>query len=51
MNYCESPYFFRKRQTRQITVGDPANGGVVIGGDAPVVVQSMLTSDTLDTDE
>ena len=51
MNYCESHYFFRKRQTRQITVGDPANGGVVIGGDAPVVVQSMLTSDTLDTDE
>ena len=51
MNYCESPYFFRKRQTRQITVGDPANGGVVIGGDAPVVAQSMLTSDTLDTDE
>lgn len=51
MKYCESPYFFRKRQTRQIAVGDPDNGGVVIGGDAPVVVQSMLTSDTLDTDE
>jgi len=51
MEYCESPYFFRKRQTRQITVGDPDNGGVVIGGDAPVVVQSMLTSDTLDTDD
>lgn len=51
MKYCESPYFFRKRQTRQITVGDPDNGGVVIGGDAPVVVQSMLTSDTLDTEE
>lgn len=51
MKYCESPYFFRKRQTRQITVGDPDNGGVAIGGDAPVVVQSMLTSDTLDTEE
>lgn len=51
MKYCESPYFYRERQTRQIVVGDPDNGGVVIGGDAPVVVQSMLTSDTLDTDE
>ena len=51
MQYCESPYFYRERKTRQIVVGDPDNGGVVIGGDAPVVVQSMLTSDTLDTDE
>jgi (E)-4-hydroxy-3-methylbut-2-enyl-diphosphate synthase len=51
MQYCESPYFFRPRQTRPITVGDPTSGGVVIGGDSPVVAQSMLTSDTLDTDE
>ena len=51
MNYCESPFFYRKRETREVVVGDPANGGVVIGGDNPVVVQSMLTSDTMDTDE
>ncbi|MFT4691754.1 MAG: (E)-4-hydroxy-3-methylbut-2-enyl-diphosphate synthase [Limisphaerales bacterium] len=51
MNYCESPFFYRKRRSREVVVGDPDNGGVVIGGDHPVVVQSMLTSDTLDTDE
>ena len=30
-------------------MGDPAHGGVVIGGEHPVVVQSMLTCDTMDT--
>ena len=51
MNYCESPYFYRQRRTREITIGDPQNGGVIIGGDNPVVVQSMITCDTMDTDE
>ncbi len=32
-----------------MTVGDPARGGVVIGGGQPVVVQSMITCDTMDT--
>ena len=49
MRYCESPFFFQRRKTREITVGDPAHGGVIIGGDHPVVVQSMLTCDTMDT--
>ena len=30
-------------------VGDPAKGGVILGGGHPVVVQSMLTCDTMDT--
>lgn len=30
-------------------VGDPARGGVIIGGHHPVVMQSMLTCDTMDT--
>ncbi len=30
-------------------VGDPAAGGVILGGDHPVVLQSMLTCDTMDT--
>lgn len=34
-----------------MTIGDPAHGGVIIGGDHPVVVQSMLTCDTMDTAE
>ncbi len=32
-------------------VGDPARGGVILGGDHPVVLQSMLTCDTMDTAE
>jgi (E)-4-hydroxy-3-methylbut-2-enyl-diphosphate synthase len=49
MQYCASPFFHRRRKTREVVVGDPAKGGVVIGGDHPVVVQSMLTCDTMDT--
>jgi (E)-4-hydroxy-3-methylbut-2-enyl-diphosphate synthase len=51
MHYCESPYSFKRRKTREVVVGDPKNGGVIIGGDHPVVVQSMLTCDTMDTAE
>jgi (E)-4-hydroxy-3-methylbut-2-enyl-diphosphate synthase len=51
MRYCESPFFYHRRKTRDVVVGDPARGGVVIGGDNPVVVQSMLTCDTMDTAE
>ena len=49
MQYCSSPLFHQRRRTREIFVGDPAKGGVVMGGDRPVVVQSMLTCDTMDT--
>ncbi len=49
MNYCASPFLFHRRKTREVIVGDPANGGVVLGGDRPVVKQSMLTCDTMDT--
>src|SRR6266403_2201643 len=51
MRYCESPLFYRRRRTREVSVGDPSHGGVVIGGDHPVAVQSMLTCDTMDTAE
>src|SRR5712664_917209 len=51
MRYCESPLLYSRRQTREVVVGDPACGGVIIGGDHPVVVQSMLTCDTMDTAE
>ncbi|HEY3932448.1 MAG TPA: (E)-4-hydroxy-3-methylbut-2-enyl-diphosphate synthase, partial [Verrucomicrobiae bacterium] len=49
MRYCESPYFYHRRKTCEIVIGDPANGGFVMGGDHPVVKQSMLTCDTMDT--
>jgi len=51
MRYCESPYFYHRRKSREVVVGDPVHGGVIIGGDHPVVVQSMLTCDTMDTAE
>ncbi len=49
MRYCESPFVYHRRKTREVVVGDPKNGGVIIGGDHPVVAQSMLTCDTMDT--
>ncbi|MBA4150064.1 MAG: (E)-4-hydroxy-3-methylbut-2-enyl-diphosphate synthase [Verrucomicrobia bacterium] len=51
MNYCASPFSFERRETREVVVGDPNNGGVIIGGKQPVVKQSMLTCDTMDTAE
>jgi (E)-4-hydroxy-3-methylbut-2-enyl-diphosphate synthase len=51
MGYCESVFLYRRRRTREVIVGDPAGGGVIIGGDHPVVMQSMITCDTMDTAE
>src|SRR6478609_5828982 len=51
MRYCETPFVYQRRRTREVVVGDPARGGVIIGGKHPVVVQSMLTCDTMDTAE
>lgn len=49
MKYCESVYRYSRRPTRPVVVGDPARGGLVIGGGHPVVKQSMITCDTMDT--
>ena len=51
MRYCDSPLFYQRRLSREIVIGDPARGGLVIGGHHPVAVQSMLTCDTMDTAE
>jgi (E)-4-hydroxy-3-methylbut-2-enyl-diphosphate synthase len=51
MRYCDSPYLFHRRVSREITIGDLARGGVIMGGSHPVVRQSMLTCDTMDTAE
>ena len=37
-----------RRQSKQITIGDDRVGYVKIGGDAPIVVQSMTCTDTAD---
>jgi len=51
LRYCESPFQFRRRRSREVIVGDPARGGVIMGSDHPVVMQSMITCDTMDTAE
>jgi (E)-4-hydroxy-3-methylbut-2-enyl-diphosphate synthase len=51
MRYCPSPFSYQRRKTREVVIGDLARGGVVVGGHHPVVVQSMLTCDTMDTAE
>ena len=44
MEYCDSIYEYRRRKTRVVNVG-----GVAIGGENPIRVQSMITCDTMDT--
>jgi len=44
-----APPPYHRRWTREVRVGDPARGGVILGGAQPVVMQSMLTCDTMDT--
>jgi (E)-4-hydroxy-3-methylbut-2-enyl-diphosphate synthase len=43
--YCENPFVYHRRKTREVKVGN-----VGIGGDHPIRVQSMITCDTMDTD-
>ncbi|MCF7763235.1 MAG: (E)-4-hydroxy-3-methylbut-2-enyl-diphosphate synthase [Verrucomicrobia bacterium] len=50
MRYGRSLVRYERRLTREVVVGDPARRGVTMGGHHPVVVQSMLTCDTMDTE-
>jgi (E)-4-hydroxy-3-methylbut-2-enyl-diphosphate synthase len=45
VKYCESPFSFKRRLSREVLVGN-----VGIGGDNPIRVQSMITCDTMDTE-
>jgi (E)-4-hydroxy-3-methylbut-2-enyl-diphosphate synthase len=49
MPHCESLWTFKRRKSREIVIGNPEHGGVILGGDQRVVVQSMITCDTMDT--
>jgi len=46
MTYCASPYSYQRRKSRAVMVG-----GVGVGGDHPIRVQSMITCDTMDTEK
>ena len=43
--YCENPFVYQRRATREVMVGR-----VGIGGANPIRVQSMITCDTMDTE-
>lgn len=43
-SYCESPYRYTRRISREVMVGP-----LGLGGNNPIRIQSMLTSDTRDT--
>ncbi|MEY2547494.1 MAG: (E)-4-hydroxy-3-methylbut-2-enyl-diphosphate synthase [Verrucomicrobiota bacterium] len=45
MNYCDNPYRYRRRATREVMIGR-----VGVGGANPIRVQSMITCDTMDTE-
>ena len=46
MKYCHSPYARQRRPTREVRVGN-----VAVGGGNPIRVQSMITCDTMDTEQ
>jgi (E)-4-hydroxy-3-methylbut-2-enyl-diphosphate synthase len=45
LSYCENPFVYRRRRTREVKAGH-----VGVGGDNPIRVQSMITCDTMDTE-
>ncbi len=45
LKYCLDPFCYQRRKTREVKVGE-----VGIGGNNPIRVQSMTTSDTLNTE-
>jgi (E)-4-hydroxy-3-methylbut-2-enyl-diphosphate synthase len=46
LRYCRSPYAYSRREAREVRIGK-----VALGGAHPIRVQSMLTCDTLDTEQ
>ena len=49
MKYCPSLWSYSRRPAREVVIGDLQRGGVAIGAKHPVMKQSMLTCDTMDT--
>jgi (E)-4-hydroxy-3-methylbut-2-enyl-diphosphate synthase len=45
LHYCQDYFSYKRRKSREIMVGN-----VGVGGDNPIRVQSMITSDTRDTE-
>jgi len=45
LSYCANPFFWKRRVTREVKVGN-----VGVGGDNPIRIQTMLISDTMKTE-
>ena len=45
MNYCVHPFFWQRRMTREVKVGH-----VGVGGNNPIRIQTMLISNTMNTE-
>ena len=45
MNYCADPFYYHRRITREVMIGN-----VGVGGANPIRIQSMITCDTMDTE-
>ena len=43
--FCDSPHSFKRNSTREVTIGNKK-----IGGNQPILIQSMTTTDTMDTE-
>ncbi|MFT6846196.1 MAG: (E)-4-hydroxy-3-methylbut-2-enyl-diphosphate synthase, partial [Flavobacteriales bacterium] len=43
--YCENLFQYQKFETREVKVGN-----IVMGGNNPIIIQSMTTTDTMDTE-
>ena len=44
-SYCPDPFNYARRRTHEVRVGQ-----IGIGGDQPIRVQSMTTTDTMDVE-
>ncbi len=49
MQFQDSPYRYQRRRTREIVIANP-HQELKLGADSAIVYQSMITSDTLDTE-
>ena len=46
LTYCPDLYHYQRRRSREVMIGK-----VGVGGDNPIRVQSMITCDTMDTEQ
>ncbi len=43
--FCDSPHSFKRNSTREVTIGNK-----ISDGNQPILIQSMTTTETMDTE-